>query len=177
MFGGKISENKKFKKKYKKYKNKYIRLGLSRALTDKPEEQIVVPMAEELHKLMPKFSIDLLDIINFLESGWINFSVEHKGRDVPVDFNKFIEHMLSLIDLILDKKLKIDNDIFQMLLEEIPSTTKQEIEWLDMLKEEIISLYKDKSMSRKKFRKYIKEFINRMLDNEYIILKKYGLTT
>ncbi len=46
-----------------------------------------------------------------------------------------------------------------------------------MLKEEIISLYKDKSMSRKKFRKYIKEFINRMLDNEYIILKKYGLTT
>nr|QBK88885.1 MAG: hypothetical protein LCMiAC01_05670 [Mimivirus LCMiAC01] len=56
-------------------------------------------------------------------------------------------------------------------------TTKEKIEYFNMLKEEIISLYKDKSMSRKKFRKYIKEFINRMLDNEYIILKKYGLTT
>nr|QBK88887.1 MAG: hypothetical protein LCMiAC01_05690 [Mimivirus LCMiAC01] len=133
MFGGKISENKKFKRKYKKYKNKYMSLKLSRALnymrnsnslareqpTDENETKKISKIKAEwnrfiknIHDNTTAFPQDLVDIILTLTLQWDGY-VANTGSKVNID--DFINLINYFAEKIIDKKFNYDDEKFQQL--------------------------------------------------------------
>ncbi len=131
MFGGKISENKKFKRKYKKYKNKYMSLKLSRALSKMARGNILLarirPTDENetgdtykikdywyryvkyIHDNTAAIPQDLVDIFITLILQWVRYDQDKPEKlyfnDVIVNFAKKI----------INKKFKYDDEQFQQL--------------------------------------------------------------
>ena len=62
------------------------------------------------------------------------------------------------------------------MLREVNVTKKEEQhEYCDWLAKEIVTLYAAKSMNRKKFMIFMKNFLNEMLEKEHIVLINHGL--
>jgi len=104
----------------------------------------------DLHKMMPLYHYDLIEIVIFIRDGWVNFYVKY--IDKMVNFDQYVEHMLNFTTLILDKKFKCDDNSYFLntLLCEINITEAiDQSLFCDSLIKEITSLYDIKSMNRK----------------------------
>lgn len=115
--------------------------------TDTNETIIYV---SDLHKMMPLYHYDLIEIVIFIRDGWVNFYVKY--IDKMVNFDQYVEHMLNFTTLILDKKFKCDDNSYFLntLLCEINITEAiDQSLFCDSLIKEITSLYDIKSMNRK----------------------------
>ena len=138
---------------------------------------VVENLTEDVHNMMPSFSLDLLEILLFVKDGWTNYSVKHISR--TVDYDEFIKHILKFTGLILDKKFKYDDcDLLKMLQGVTVTKESKRKEYCNWLIGEITILYKVRSTNRKKFMIFVKEFLTEMMDNEERILsEKYGLVS
>ena len=141
--------------------------------TDTNETVIYV---SDLNKMMPSYHYDLIETVIFIRDGWVNFYVKY--IDQLVNFDQYVEHMLNFTTLILDKKFKCDDNSYFLntLLCEINITEAiDQSLFCDSLIKEITSLYDIKSMNRKKFMIYFRNFLDEIMKNHDILLEENGL--
>ncbi len=128
---------------------------------------------ENLHSRMSSYPLELLEIVYYLHDCWIN---SHVKFDFKMD--KFVKQVLIFINLVLDKKFVCENKDFLKMMRAIDVPFDKNLYYKslhELFVNEITLLYATKSLNRKKFIIFMKEYLDKMLKNIDIMLEENGL--